>query len=120
MDTIFIRGLQVEALIGVHAWERRAAQPLCLDVELGFDNRAAAASDALRDTLDYSAICDRLRAHARDSRCQLVETLAEQCCTLLLSEFGARRVKLRLTKPHAVLEADGVGVILERAAPPPR
>lgn len=121
VDTVFIQGLQLDAVIGVHAWERRAPQPLRLDLELGFDASAAAASDALCDTIDYAAVCERLRAHAHASTCRLVETLAEQCCALLLEEFGVRRVRLRLTKPDAVREAEGVGVVLEReAAPHPR
>jgi FolB domain-containing protein len=118
VDTVFIQGLQLEAVIGVHAWERRAPQPLRLDLELGIDLGAAAASDDLCDTLDYAAVCERLRAHARASTCRLVETLAEQCCALLIEEFGARHVRLRLTKPAAVREAEGVGVMLEREAAP--
>jgi FolB domain-containing protein len=116
VDTVFIHGLQLEAVIGVHAWERRAPQPLRIDLELGFDARAAAASDDLKDTIDYAAVCERLRAHARASTCRLVETLAEECCALLFDEFAARRVSLRLTKPAAVREAEGVGVRIEREA----
>ena len=44
MDKVIIEGLQVDALIGIHAWERRGPQPLLLDLELAFDNRRAAAS----------------------------------------------------------------------------
>jgi dihydroneopterin aldolase len=114
MDTVFIDGLRVDAVIGVHDWERRITQPLRLDVELEADVRAAAASDALRDAIDYSAVCVRLTAFVRESRHELVETLAEACCAMLLREFGVARVRLRLTKPDAVPEADGVGVRIER------
>ena len=33
-DTVFIRGLRVDAVIGVHDWERKVRQTLELDLEL--------------------------------------------------------------------------------------
>ena len=41
--------LEVEALIGIYDWERRIRQPLLFDVEMSFDNRIPAASDAIED-----------------------------------------------------------------------
>ena len=38
-DTVFIEGLQIDALIGVHDWERHAPRPLVFDLQLAFDNR---------------------------------------------------------------------------------
>ena len=55
-DTVFIEGLQIDALIGVHDWERQSPRPLVFDLQLAFDNRVPASSDALVDTLDYEAI----------------------------------------------------------------
>jgi len=113
-DIVFIEGLQVDALIGVHDWERHAPRPLLLDLELGFDNRVPAASDRLADTLDYDAISRRLREYAAQTAFELVETLAERCAELLLQEFAASRVRLRLSKPGAVEHARAVGVLIER------
>jgi dihydroneopterin aldolase len=113
-DIVFIEALQVDALIGVHDWERHAPRPLVLDLELGFDNRIPAASDRLADTLDYDAISRRLREYAAQTAFELVESLAEQCAALVLAEFGASRVRLKLSKPGAVEHARAVGVIIER------
>ena len=44
-DTVFIRGLQAEAIIGVYDWEHRVRQPLELDLDLATDTRPAADSD---------------------------------------------------------------------------
>ena len=46
MDKVFIEGLEVDALIGIYDWERRIRQPLAFDIEMAFDNRVPAASDA--------------------------------------------------------------------------
>ncbi|WP_240126474.1 dihydroneopterin aldolase [Thermomonas alba] len=113
-DIVFIEGLRVDAVIGVHAHERLAPQPLRLDIRMQFDNRPAAASDALADALDYEAVSRRLAEYVADSRCALVETLAEGCAALILREFGARGVWLRLSKPQALAAAQAVGVEIER------
>ena len=113
-DTVFIEGLQIDALIGVHDWERHAPRPLVFDLQLAFDNRVPAASDALADTLDYEAISQRLVDYAASTAFNLVETLAERCAALVLDEFGAAGVRLKLSKPGAVQAASTVGVTIER------
>lgn len=114
MDKVFIEGLQAQAVIGIHDWERRIRQTLRLDLELGFDNRVPAASDNVADTLDYDAISRRLTAYIEASEFGLVETLAERCADILQNEFGVRWLHLRLAKPGAVRNAVAVGVVIER------
>ena len=114
MDKVFIEGLAVEAVIGIHDWERRVRQALVLDVELSFDNRVPAATDAIADAHDYEAIGKRLVAFVAQTQVKLVETLAERCAALLLEEFGVRKVRLKLTKPGALPGARAVGVVIKR------
>ncbi len=114
MDKVFIEGLEVEALIGIYDWERRIRQPLQFDIEMAFDNRKPAATDAIADTLDYKAVSKRVIAFVSQSDFGLVETLAERCAQLILEEFPARHVRLKLSKPGAVRGARAVGVIIER------
>ena len=113
-DHVFIEGLTIEALIGIYDWERRIRQPLVFDIEMAFDNRKPAASDAIEDTLDYKAVSKRLIAFVSASDFGLVETLAERCAALILDEFGVQHVKLKLSKPGAVRGARAVGVLIER------
>ena len=115
MDKVFIEGLEIEALIGIYDWERRIRQPLVFDIEMGFDNRVPAASDAIGDTLDYKAVSRRIVTYVQASSFGLVETLAERCCELILAEFAVRHVRLKLSKPGAVRGARAVGVIIERS-----
>ena len=114
MDKVFIEGLEIEALIGIYDWERRIRQPLVFDLEMAFDNRRPAASDAIGDTLDYKAVSKRLIAFVEASSFQLVETLAERCAAIVRDEFGVAWLRLRLSKPGAVRGAKAVGVVIER------
>jgi dihydroneopterin aldolase len=115
MDHIFIDALEIEAVIGIYDWEREIRQPLVFDLEMEFDNRVPAASDAIEHTLDYAAVCARITEFAAQSRFGLVETLAERVAAIVLEEFGVQRVRLRLTKPGAIRNARGVGVRIERS-----
>jgi len=117
MDTVFIEGLEIEALIGIYDWERRIRQPLQFDIEMAFDNRRPAASDRIEDTLDYKAVSKRLVEFVSQSGYGLVETLAERCAALILNEFAVSQVRLKLSKPGAVRGARAVGVMIERSKP---
>ncbi len=114
MDIVFIRGLKIETVIGIYAWERELKQSIVLDLELATDIRAAAASENIDDALNYHALSERLREFVEGSTCQLIETLAERCAELVMREFGVRWLRLRLAKPTAVPSADEVGLSIER------
>lgn len=115
MDRVFIDGLEIETLIGIYDWERKIRQPLLFDIEMGFDNRVPAASDAIADTLDYKAVSKRLIAFVSASSFGLVETLAERCAQIILAEFPVTWLRLKLSKPGAVRGARAVGVVIERS-----
>ena len=116
MDRVLIEGLQVEALIGVYDHERDAPQPLLFDLELSFDNRVPAASDAVADTVDYAAVCEAVWRFASAQRPQLLETLAEGLAGELLRGFAVAMVRVRIRKPVAAkaLGAASVGVEIVR------
>lgn len=118
MDTIQIRGLKVEALIGVHAWERQLPRPLLIDLELATDIARAAASDKLADALDYQAVADAVAAFVAASRLQLVETLAEQLAAKLRQDFHLPWLRLTVHKPGAVAAAQDVSVTILRGEGP--
>lgn len=116
-DRIFIEGLQVEVLVGVYAHERDAAQPLLLDIELAYDNRRAAESDDVADTVDYAAVCADVRAFVAQCQPQLLEAVAEALAAHLLLAFDTAGVRLRIRKPKAAeaLGAASVGVEVFRS-----
>ena len=113
-DCVLIKGLRVPTCIGVHAWEREIRQELVLDVTLEWNNRLPAASDNVRDCLDYTAVSDWIMHYLAQSQAQLIETVAEQIAIGLLHQFGVAEVSLTVKKPGAVPQADWVGVELTR------
>lgn len=114
MDIVYIRDLRVETVIGIFDWEREVRQWVSLDLEMAADIRPAAASDDIRDALDYKAISKRLIQLLRDSECQLIETLAESVALVVMQEFGVPWLRLRISKPDALRRAQDVGLLIER------
>jgi dihydroneopterin aldolase len=114
MDIVFIHGLRVYCIIGIHDWERTRPQPVVLDLEMGTDIRPAAHSEDITQALDYDAISKDLCAFIKLSQCRLLETLAEQIAQRLLTQFGVPWLRLKLSKPDAVPEARDVGILIER------
>lgn len=114
MDIVYIRALRIDTVIGIYEWERKTRQTIVFDIEMSADIAKAAATDEIRDTLDYKAVSKRLIQFVGESSFQLVETLAERCAQLIREELGVRWVRLTLNKAGAVRGADAVGVIIER------
>ena len=115
VDQIIIEALQIDTVIGVYPFEKTFQQRLYLDMVLAWDIRVAGQSDKLEDTLNYAAVCERLRDYAAEHRFQLLETLLEKFSELLHQEFGVRWMRLHIRKPSAVAEAASVGVRIERS-----
>ena len=115
MDTIFIRELTVETVIGIYDWEREIKQAVVFDLELACDVARAAATDSVDDTLNYKALCQRVVEYVQGSEFQLVETLAERVAQMILSEFEVTWLRLTLNKRGALSAAKDVGVCIERS-----
>lgn len=114
MDIVYIRDLKIDTVIGIFDWERRIRQTVSLDLEMATDIRKAAASDDIKDALDYKAVSKRLISFVSESEFLLVETMAEKIAGIVLGEFNVPWLRLRLSKPGAVRGSQDVGVIIER------
>lgn len=115
MDKILIEGLEVETCIGVYDWERRIQQRLVFDLEIQTDIKAAAASDDLSKTVDYKALSDRVIEYVSGTSFELIETLAENLLDLVIREFSLSHIKLKVSKPGAVLQAKNIALVIERS-----
>lgn len=113
-DKIFLRGLEVECIIGFIDWERRVKQRIQIDLELPVDCTRAARSDDVVDTLDYKSVAKRVIAFVEASEFMLVETMAHRMAMVILEEFGIEWVRIWINKPGAIRGSRDVGVAIER------
>jgi len=116
MDIVYIRDLKIDAVIGIYEWEQRIQQKICVNIEMGWDNRPAAESDDIKDTLNYKEAANLIKALVAKSEFKLVEALAEHIAELLLEKMNIPWVRVTLGKPQAVTDSLEVGVRIERTS----
>lgn len=114
MDIIFLRGLQVDTVIGIYDWERTISQTIVLDLDMATDIRKAAETDDIAHTLDYKAVSKRIISFVESSEFFLVETMAERIATIIMEEFSVPWVRVTLNKKGAIRGASDVGIQIER------
>lgn len=91
MAMIWVRGIKCKAKVGVPDWERKKPQTIVVDVGLEVDIKKAAASDDVRETVDYWSLEKAVRARAAKGEYRLLERLAWELCDL--ARRFDRRVK---------------------------
>ena len=114
MDSILVRDLRVEVLIGIHKRERHMAQSVSIDLDIGLPGNAVFASDRVADTIDYEQVALKIQALAASGHFKLVETFADRIAKLLIDEFKAPWVKVSAAKIGILPNAKFVGVSIER------
>ena len=115
MDKIFLHGMKADTLIGVYDWEREQMQTLLLDLDIGVAEQSA-ASDHIDDTIHYGDVCEAVRQSLRVQSFLLLEALAEHIAELIVQDFGALWVRVRVVKPGILANVREVGVEIERRA----
>lgn len=101
LDRIVLEGLEFHARHGVFEAETQFGARFIVDVEL---HLRLSGSDALGETVDYSAVYDLVRAQVTETRFNLIEALAYKLVTALLGAHPPlQAVLVRVHKPHAPL-----------------
>ncbi len=114
MDIIFLSEVKVQTKLGVPEWERMKAQTIILDIEIGYDLSKSCQTDSIEDTIDYGQVVSRIKATLNEHSFKLVEALAEHVCQLILREFNALSVKVKVSKPAILPGLKALGVVVER------
>ncbi|MGC8783762.1 MAG: dihydroneopterin aldolase [Armatimonadota bacterium] len=116
-DTILIEGITFHAYHGASDEEQAIGHRYSVDVVIEFDIRAAARSDDLSQTVNYSTVAKRVLAVGTENRFRLIETLAEHIAADILQNFPASAVEVTVRKllPPMKVPAQAVGVKIRRA-----
>ena len=119
VDRLAIRGIEVFAHHGVFDFERREGQKFVIDLVLGVQTAPAAASDDLKDTVDYGSVVARVVEAATSEPVDLIETLAQRVANVVLREPRVEWVDVTLHKPNAPIAAtfDDVALTITRSRP---
>jgi 7,8-dihydroneopterin aldolase/epimerase/oxygenase len=105
---VFVRGLAVDAHIGVYRHEKGRPQTLVVDVELDV---AVTDWGSLAETVNYEVVVAKARKVAAEGHRDLVETFAQRLAEACLEEPKVTRARIRVEKPSALApDAAAAGV----------
>ena len=104
-DELALLGLECWGHHGVFEHEKREGQPFVIDLVLGLDTSAAAASDDLVDTVDYGGLALAVKSAVERDPVDLVETLAERIAGVCLTDDRVDWCRVTVHKPQAPIEA---------------
>jgi dihydroneopterin aldolase len=115
-DRIVIAGLRELGEHGVLPEEQTRPQPFEVDVELTVDLAPPGASDALDDTVDYSAVAEAVSRVVKSERYHLLERLATHIAEVCTSDPRVTAVTVTVRKLHPPVRAmvDHVAVRIDR------
>lgn len=114
MDTIRINALRVKTIIGCNASERTAPQELFITISISIDTWNAAATDDLRNTIDYDQLAQRVTKMAEHTEFMLVETLAQHVADIVLDDLRVQNVTVSIVKPGALKNAASAEITINR------
>ncbi len=113
---VFIRNLELLALIGVHGHEKGKLQPIRINVDLAVED-AAIIEDKLDQVVDYGAITRKIRGLVTNGHINLAETMAQRIAALCFEDKRVKAARVQVEKLHALPGAESAGVEIERKRP---
>lgn len=107
LDTIYLRNLNISAIIGPDAWGRKdRVQPIILNVRLKIDTTSASTTDDINDTFSYGQVAkeitSQLEGKAFNSLQHLITVL-----TTFAAFWPGEDTKLQALAPKALLRVEG-------------
>jgi 7,8-dihydroneopterin aldolase/epimerase/oxygenase len=114
-DRLLLEGLQFFGHHGDVEAERALGGRVDVDVEIRTDLRPAGGSDELHDTVDYVRCYDAVRHVVETRQHNLLEKVAEEIATALLSDERITSVRVRVAKqPPLAGIFNRFAVVIER------
>ena len=106
-----LRRHEVDVRIGVHDFERNAAQRVWFDVDLCIKlDHAPAAKDHISQTVEYDFIREGIADESGRHHHELQETLCDAIARVLLQKSEVHAVRVATRKPAVYPDRESVGV----------
>ncbi|GJM02329.1 MAG: diguanylate cyclase [Rhodomicrobium sp.] len=110
---VFIKDLELMAVIGVYDHEKTNPQRVVANIDITVREMPKVA-DQIEHVVCYHQVVKKIQALCKDGHVNLLETLAENIAEACLADKRILALRVRLEKPEALREAASVGVEIER------
>ena len=111
---VFVRDLEIKAMLGIHEHEKLSAQRVIINIDLSVKERGEPLEDDISNVVSYEKVVDLIKEIVGTGHVHLVETLAEMIAARCLENDWITGVRVRVEKPDIIAEARSVGVEIER------
>jgi 7,8-dihydroneopterin aldolase/epimerase/oxygenase len=111
---VFVRDLDLMALIGIYDHEKIKPQRIVVNVDLSVQEAAGPMSDDIDHVVSYEIVVKKIEAIVAAGHVNLVETLAEKFAEACLRDKRVLAARVRIEKPDIIPNARSVGVEIER------
>ena len=111
---VFIRDLEIDAVIGVFPHEKENPQRIIINAELRVGDEAANIDDQLDNVVCYGGVIDLIKAECATGHVNLLETLAENIAIRALKNPHILAIRISVEKPDIFDDCGSVGIAIER------
>ena len=111
---VFVRDLEVKALIGIYEHEKTTPQRIVVNIDLSVKEGAGPKDDDIGHVVSYEIVVKKVDAIIAAGHVNLVETLCELIAAACLKDKRVVAARVRIEKPDIIPNARSVGVEIER------
>ena len=111
---VFVRDLDLMALIGIYEHEKTDPQRIIVNIDLSVSEGKGPQSDDIGHVVSYEIVVKKVEQIIADGHINLVETLCEKIAAACLKDKRVMAARVRVEKPDIIKNARSVGVEIER------
>jgi dihydroneopterin aldolase len=111
---VFVRDLDMMALIGIYDHEKRDPQRIIVNIDLSVMEGDGPQDDDISHVVSYEIVVKKVEAIIAEGHTNLVETLCEKIAAACLRDKRVAAARVRVEKPDIIPNARSVGVEIER------
>jgi dihydroneopterin aldolase len=111
---VFVRDLDLMALIGIYEHEKVEPQRIIVNIDLSVQEGDGPQGDDIGHVVSYEIVVKKVEQIIAEGHINLVETLCEKIAAACLRDKRVVAARVRVEKPDIIRNARSVGVEIER------
>src|SRR5439155_21724335 len=112
---VFVRDLEIEALLGIYPEEKTKPQRIVVNIDLSVQEGDHPTSDDIKNVVSYEIVVKKVERIIAEGHVNLIETLAELIAIACLKDARVMAARVSIEKPDVIKNAKSVGIEIERA-----
>lgn len=112
LATIRIKNLRLRTFIGINDEEKQKQQDVIINVLIQYRVDRAIVHNDIDHALNYRTINKSIISHVENSRFLLLERMASEVLSLVMTDPKVAFAQVEIDKPHALRFADSVSITL--------